>query len=187
MYRPKAHYYRIIHFLSWLATQSHPYEEIVERLKENNERIDGPMFERLIRHYKEAILSGLSHQDASRKASRLTLCVIQKFAKAGVFPQIRLPKRINGTEFLAPRQPRPSLAEAKKRNTHTKNISQLIDATSDRFNVKFDLGEDTIAFAENLEKEINQREDLPKNLPQAICILCDERLTALRVSASDKF
>ena len=182
---PKAYYHRIIHFLLWLANESHLYGEIVEGLK-NNKHIDGTKFERAIFYYKEAIQFDLSKKDNSRKSSKFELVVLQKFADAGVFPQIRIPgkKRKNVPRAI---RPRPSLAEAKRRHEDTKNIAQLMDTTSAHFNVKLDMGEDTIAFAENLAREINQREDLPKDLSQAVCVMCDERLTALRVSASKTF
>ena len=182
---PEAQYRRIIHFLLWLAKESHLHGEIVERLK-NNKHIDGTMFERAIFYYKEAILFDLSKNDISWKSSRFELVVLQKFADAGVFPQIRIPGKKRGNVPRAIR-PRSSLAEAKTKSDDLKNIAQLMDTTSAHFNVKFDMGEDTIDFAENLEREINQREDLPKDLSQAVCVLCDERLTALRVSASKIF
>ena len=71
--------------------------------------------------------------------------------------------------------------EAKLKEPDTKNIAQLIKSTATYFDIVFDRGKDTIEFAENLAREIHQREDLPKDISQAVCVLCEERLTALRV------
>ena len=90
------------------------------------------MFERAIFYYREAILFSLSKNDISRKSSKFTLVVLQKFADAGVFPQIRIPgkKRENVPRAI---RPRSSLAEAKTKSDDLKNIAQLMDTTSPDF------------------------------------------------------
>ena len=153
----------------------------------NNKHIDQAEFERAIYQYKDAPLSRAEVDSARRGRFRPYLQVIQKFADAGIFPQIRfhISKKRKGKSRHS--RPRPSLVEAKQIEPDTKNIAQLIKSTATYFNIEFDRGKDTIEFGENLAREIHQREDLPKDISQAVCVLCEERLTALRISASKIF
>ena len=51
-------------------------------------------------------------------------------------------------------------------------------------NIEFPAGRDAIAFAETLAMERSRRNDLPGSLPEAIRIVCEERLVELRRAAS---
>lgn len=182
----KPYYQRIIHFLLWLANDPQLYGELAADLG-NNTHIDQAKFELAIHQYKDAPLSRAEVDSARRGRFGPDLQVIQKFADAGIFPQIRfhISKKRKGKSRHS--RPRPSLVEAKQIEPDTKNIAQLIKSTATYFDIEFDRGKDTIEFAENLAREIHQREDLPKDISQAVCVLCEERLTALRISASKIF
>ena len=186
MESPKPYYQRIIHFLLWLVNAPQLYGELAADLG-NNKHIDQAEFERAIYQYKDAPLSRAEVDSARRGRFRPELQVVQKFADAGIFPQIRIhiSKKRKGNSRHS--RPRPSLVEAKQIEPDTKNIAQLIKSTATYFNIEFDRGKDTIEFGENLAREIHQREDLPKDISQAVCVLCEERLTALRISASKIF
>ena len=186
MESPKPYYQQIIHFLLWLAKDRQMYGKLAADLG-NNTHIDQAKFELAIYQYKDAPLSRAEVDSARRGRFRPYLQVIQKFADAGIFPQIRfhISKKRKGKSRHS--RPRPSLVEAKQIDPDTKNIAQLIKSTATYFDIEFDRGKDTIEFAENLAREIHQREDLPKDISQAVCVLCEERLTALRVSASKIF
>ena len=79
------------------------------------------------------------------------------------------------------------MIEAKLNEPVTSDIVQLTERAATYFDIEFDTGTDTIEFAENLAREIHQREGLPTDLSQAVCVICEERLKALRVSASTIF
>ena len=182
---PKLNYYQIIHFLLWLSKESQLYGEIVAGLK-NNKHIDEAKFERAVLQYRQAVISRVRRMGKMQCTAQSKFSMIQKFAGAGVFPQFRLTRTKWKGRFENSR-PRPSLVEATQRGEETKDIAQQLQSTAAYFDVNFDAGKDTMAFAENLAREIHQREDLPKDLSQAICVICEERLTALRVAASKIF
>ena len=183
---PKSYYQRIIHFLLWIANDPQLYGDLAAGLG-NKTHIDQAKFELAILQYKEALLSRAEIDSARRGRVSLRLEFIMKFADAGVFPQIRIKVSKKRREKAKHSRPRPSLLEAKLKEPDTKNIAQLIKRTATYFDIVFDRGKDTIEFAENLAREIHQREDLPKDISQAVCVLCEERLTALRVCASKIF
>ena len=182
---PQAYYRRIVDFFVWLAEGPHLYGELVADLRDNK-RIDEAKFELAIFEYKETIQSRARRGSQSLKSSNLALNIIQKFADAGIFPRVRFHRTKRRSKSVLGSS-RPSLVEAKHIAIDTKNITHLVNKAVDHFDIKFDIGKDAIAFAENLAVEMERREDLPKNLPQAVCVICEERLTALRISASNIF
>ena len=82
------------------------------------------------------------------------------------------------------RNPRPSLAEAPNVDVKAKKILETTKAASKYRDIVIDTGKDAIAFSQTLAIERNRRTDLPESLPEAIRILCDERLVELRKAAS---
>ena len=183
---PKPYYQRIIHFLRWLAKDRQMYGDLAADLG-NNKYIDQAEFERAIHQYKEALLSRAEIDSARRGRFKPRLEVIYKFAGAGIFPKIRFLLRKKRKGKSKHSRPRPSLVEAKLKEPVTKDIAQLIKSAVTYFDDGFDRGKDTREFAENLAREIHQRRDLPKDISQAVCVLCEERLTALRICASKIF
>ena len=182
---PKASYSRIIDFLLWLANGS--YGKLAADLG-NKKQIDKVTFELAVTEYRESLLSRAAIDSASRRWNRPHIAVIQKFADAGIFPQIRI-RSLNKGRNKSTRhsRPRPSLVEAKLTEPVTSNIVQLTERAATHFDIEFNTGTDTIEFEENLAREIHQREGLPTDLSQAVCVICEERLKALRVSASAIF
>ena len=186
MASPKAYYQRIVHFLLWLANDPQLNEKLAADLG-SNKRIDQAQFELAINQYREDLLSRAEIDSARRGRFIPHLEVIQKFADAGIFPQIRFRMRKKGRGKSRHSRPKPSLVEAKLKEPVTKDIVQLTKRAATYFDIEFDAGSDTIEFAENLAREIRQREDLPTDLSQAVCVICEERLKALRISASKIF
>ena len=186
MASPKAYYRRIVHFLLWLANDPQLNGKLAADLG-SNKRIDQAQFELAINQYREDLLSRAEIDSARRGRFIPHLEVIQKFADAGIFPQIRIRMRNKGRRKSRHSRPRPSLVEAKLNEPVAKDIVQLTERAATYFDIEFDNGTDTIEFAENLAREIHQREGLPTDLSQAVCVICEERLEALRVSASTIF
>ena len=65
-----------------------------------------------------------------------------------------------------------------------KKILEATETASKYRDIAIDSGNDAIAFAQTLAIERAKRTDLPESLPQAIRMLCDERLVELRKAAS---
>ena len=132
MESPKPYYQRIIHFLSWLAKDPQLYGELAADLG-NNTHIDQAKFELAIHQYKEALLYRAEIDSARRGRFHPQLEAIQKFADAGIFPQIRfqISKKRKGKSRHS--RPRLSLVEAKLKEPVTKDIAQLIKSTATYF------------------------------------------------------
>lgn len=183
----KYDYYRINHFLLWLAKHD-GYSEVVEMFKAGE--VPGrDIFERATLEYKQDLLAGFdeSRGEADSRRKKLRLAVIRKFSAAKLFPpHISLPnRRRRQRSAVNDRNPRPSLVEAiEKDSAAILNIT--LEAAHYR-DIEFDSNKDTIAFANTLAAERARRDDLPQDLVEAITFLCDERLTELRRQATKVF
>ena len=176
---PKSHYHRIRHFLRWLANWRSG--DIAERFG-RGEKVDWAEFERAVLRYKEVVTYGDDDGQAHRRPLGPALSVIEKFGDAGLFPRVRIPQAAKQRNRRTS-TPRPSLVEARALDTDTTEILR----TAQYRDIEFSAGRDAIAFAESLAIERARRDDLPSALPEAIRVLCEERLVELRRAASHVF
>ena len=75
----------------------------------------------------------------------------------------------------------------RKRLSSMRMPGKILEAAGQASNYReLDLGagKDAIAFAQTLALERIRRSDLPESLPEAIRILCDERLVEVRKTAA---
>ena len=82
------------------------------------------------------------------------------------------------------KNPRPSLAEAPLVDADARKILKAAEEASKYRDLDLGAEKDAIAFAQTLAVERARRTDLPESLPEAILIICDERLVELRKAAS---
>ena len=168
---------RLIHFLAWLAMLP---ESTVARRMRDGEPVDRREFLRLaLLYYQEAAYD-------ARTVANFGIRIIEKLGEAGLFPRVQFPKTINRRRQQV-RNPRPSLVEAPVVDADARKILEAAEAASMYRNLALDMGKDAIAFARTLAIERARRPDLPESLPEAIRILADERLVALRMAASAIF
>ena len=179
---PRAYYQRIKHFLLWLAEGA--TAGIAERLK-MGKAIERPEFERAALWYQQEVMYGKSVTPGKKSRKHPALTVIERFGEVGMFPRVRFPRtrrmRKNRT-----RTPRPSLAEARDVGNEAE-ILELAKEEAQYRGIDIDQGGDVLAFVETLARERAIRDDLPFELPEAIRILCEERLVELRRAASTVF
>ena len=172
---------RLIHFLAWLATLP---ESTVARRMRDGESVDQREFVRLALLYLQEATYGESSD--GRPLFNSGIRIIEKLGEAGVFPRVRLPKTFNPRRQRVA-NPRPSLVEAPVVDSDARKILEAAEAASMYRDLALDTGKDAMAFARTLVIERAKRPDLPESLPEAIRILADERLVALRMAASAIF
>lgn len=178
---PKSHYHRIRHFLGWLAKR--PSGEIAARLG-RGDVVERAEFERATLLYKAELASERADGRGERRRGHPLLSIIEKFGEAGLFPHVRFPRAPRGRHRRA-NTPRPSLVEAPAADADA-DAKEILQTARYR-DIEFSAGQDAIAFAETLAIERDAREDLPSALPDAIRVLCEERLVELRRAASRVF
>ena len=176
---PKSPYHRIKHFLGWLVNR--PSGDIAERFR-RRQRVERTEFERAVLLYKSELTYGGAGGGPHKRPIHPALSIIEKFGEAGLFPRVRIP-RATRDKRRRTSTPRPSLVEARALESDTKEILQ----TAQYRDIEFSAGRDAIAFTETLAIERSRRDDLPGSLPEAIRILCEERLVELRRAASRVF
>ena len=176
---PKAHYHRMRHFLGWLANR--PSGDITERLR-RGEAVGRGEFERAALLYKAELTDEMAKGRGDRRRAHPLLSIIERSGEAGLFPRVRFPKAPRGRQRQAG-TPRPSLVEARSLDTETSEVLQ-----SARYrDIELGAGRDAIAFDKTLARERAARDDLPSALPEAIRVLCEERLVELRRTGSRVF
>ena len=176
---PKSHYYRMRHFLRWLAERRSG--DIAERFG-RNEKVERGEFEGAVLRYKAELTYEGANGRSDRRRGHPLLSIIERFGEAGLFPRVRFPKTPREKHRRASTA-RPSLVEARALDAETREVLQ----TAQYRDIQFSAGRDAIAFAETLAIERAARDDLPSALPEAIRVLCEERLVELRRTASRVF
>ena len=168
----------LMHFLTWLAAL--PETTMAQQMR-HGQHVDPREFVRVALLYKqetrhERIKSG-------KEAGNRGFAIIEKLGQAGLFPAVHVNRSVDRRNHRM-KNPRPSLAEATNIEAEAKKILDATETASKYRDIIIDAGKDAIAFAQTLAIERARRTDLPESLPDAIRILCDERLVELRKAAS---
>ena len=179
---PKAYFLRIKDFLLWLAEG--PSQGIARRLTKG-ETIERAEFERVALTYQQEVMYGKTPTPGTKRRTHPALAVIERFGEVGVFPRVRFPRTRTIRDGRTAR-PRASLAEAPLSDASGK-ISKLAMEEAQYRGIELDQGSDTRAFVETLARESADRDDLPPELPEAVRVLCEERLIEIRRAASEVF
>ena len=169
---------RLVDFLTWLAAL--PESTIARRMRDGRP-VGRREFVRVALLYQQEVNYG-----ENRKASSSGFAIIEKLGEAGLVPRVHFPKTVDRRRRHV-RNPRPSLVEAPVVGADARKILEAADAASNYRDLSLGAGKDAIAFAQTLAIERARRTDLPESLPEAIRILCDERLVELRKAASAIF
>ena len=169
---------RLMHFLTWLAAL--PETTMAQQMRDG-QYVDPQEFVRVALLYQQETTYGAPRTDKRRGSAGFA--IIEKLGEAGLFPCVRFPRSVDRRRHRI-RNPRPSLAEAPNIDADAKKILAATDAASQYRDIVIDTGKDAIAFSQTLAIERARRTDLPESLPEAIRILCDERLVELRKAAS---
>ena len=167
-----------MHFLTWLAAL--PETAMAQQMRDGQD-VDPREFVRVALLYQQETTYDEIKTGKSRDGTRFA--IIEKLSRAGLFPYVQFTRSVNRRRHWM-RNPRPSLAEATNIDAEAKKILEATETTSKYRDIVIDAGKDAIAFAQTLAIERARRTDLPESLPEAIRILCDERLVELRKAAS---
>ena len=168
----------VMHFLRWLAAM--PETTMAQQMRDG-QHVDPKEFVRVALLYQQE--RNYEETKAGKKRGNPGFAIIEKLSRAGLFPYVQFTRSVNRRRHRM-RNPRPSLAEATNIDAEAKKILEATEATSRYRDIVIDAGKDAIAFSQTLAIERARRTDLPESLPEAIRILCDERLVALRKAAS---
>ena len=169
---------RLVHFLTWLAALS---ETTMARQMRDRQPVDPREFTRVALLYQQEIT-----YDAPRTSKRIGSTgfgIIERLGEASLFPCVRFPRMVD-RRWRRMKNPRPSLAEAPNVDADAKQILEATETASKYRDIVIDAGKDAIAFSQTLAIERARRADLPESLPEAIRVLCEERLVELRKAAS---
>ena len=178
---PQAVQPRVVDFLTWLATL--PESSVAWRMRDG-QPVDRREFCRLALLYQQQVAYGESTQ--SRPVTSSRFAIIEKLGEAGLFPRVQFSRSVDRRKHRV-KNARPSLAEAPVVDPDARRILEAAEAGSKYRDVDLGADKDAIAFAQTLAVERAGRTDLPESLPEAIRILCDERLVELRKAASAIF
>ena len=169
---------RLVHFLTWLAALP---ESTVARRMRDGQSVDQREFVRVAFLYQQEVVFGETREGGNVPDWRFA--IVEKVAEAGLFPRVQFPRSVDRRRQRV-RNARPSLAEAPVVDADARKILEAAEAGSRYRNLDLGAEKDAIAFAQTLALERARRTDLPESLPEAIRILCDERLVELRKAAS---
>lgn len=179
---PKGSYQRVRHFLGWLADHSPAKSDVMPALRANLSPPTAP-FERMLLAYREELMNAPNR--GTRRSAHPQLAIIERMGQVGVFPEISIGRRRRDGRS-SPRivDARPTLAEARALDKGALAVvEQLVTEQSSHLPP----GKDTVAFIETLGLERQRRGDLPEALPDAIRVICEERLDVIREAASAVF
>ena len=169
---------RAMHFLRWLAALR---ETRMAQQMRDGQDVDPREFVRVALLYQQK--TTYDEVGMRKKTVNPGFAIIEKLGEAGLFPRVHFTRSVNRRRHRM-RNPRPSLAEAPNIDADAKKILEATKAASKYRDIVIDAGKDAIAFSQTLAVERARRTDLPESLPEAIRILCDERLVELRKAAS---
>ena len=175
---PRKEHWRLVDFLTWLAALP---ESTVARRMRDGQPVDQREFLRVALLYHQEVAYGEIRD--GRRATSSRFAIIEKLGAAGLFPRVHFPRSVDrGRQRV--KNARPSLAEAPVVDADARKILEAAEEASKYRDLTLGAGKDAIAFAQTLAIERARRTDLPESLPEAIRILCDERLVELRKAAS---
>ena len=169
---------RLVHFLTWLAVST---ESTLAQRMRDGQPVDEREFVRVALLYQQHVMYGENGKGTQGGGSGLT--IIESVGEAGLFPRVHFPKSLDRRRHHV-KNARPSLAEAPALDADGRKILEATEMASKYRDLDLGVGNDAIAFAQTLAVERARRTDLPESLPEAIRILCDERLVELRKAAS---
>ena len=169
---------RVMHFFIWLAAL--PETTMAQQMRDG-QHVDPREFVRVALLYQQE--SNYEAAKAGKKRGSPGFGIIEKLGEAGLFPRVHFTRSVDRRRHRM-RNPRPSLAEAPNIDADARKILDATETASKYRDIVIDAGKDAIAFAQTLAIERARRTDLPESLPEAIRILCDERLVELRKAAS---
>ena len=172
---------RLVDFLTWLAALP---ESTVARRMRDGQPVDRREFVRVALLYQQEVAYGEIRE--GRKVTSSGFAIIEKFGEAELFPRVHFPRTVDRRRQRV-KNARPSLAEAPVFDADARKILEAAEAAAKYRDLTLGAGKDAIAFAQTLAIERARRADLPESLPEAIRILCDERLVELRKAASAIF
>ena len=175
---PSSEHPRLVDFLTWLAALP---DSAIARWLRDGQPVDRREFVRVALLYQQEVTYGEISE--ARQAISSRFAIIEKFGEAGLFPRVHFPRTVDRRRRRV-KIPRPSLAEAPVVDADARKILEAAEAASKYRGLSLDAGKDAIAFAQTLAIERARRTDLPESLPEAIRILCDERLVEIRKAAS---
>ena len=177
---PRKEHGRLVDFLTWLAALQ---ESTVARRMRDGQSVDRREFVRVALLYQQEVAYGEIRE--GRKVAS-SFAIIEKFGEAELFPRVHFPRTVDRRRQRV-KNARPSLAEAPVFDADARKILEAAEAAAKYRDLTLGAGKDAIAFAQTLAIERARRADLPESLPEAIRILCDERLVELRKAASAIF
>lgn len=175
---PKSYYLCLLNYFIWLLTQQ-KFSTVIDSYK-SGEIIDSIIFSRTLLEYRQFCQGDKNY----KKYKKFRLEIFTRLSNINLFPSITIKIRKNRSSFNAMKKlasPVPSIAEAEYTDNH--QITNIIKSLGD----VFDNNRDTIAFVNTLSYERSQRDDLNGNIVDSIITICDERLTEIRVQASQIF
>ena len=175
---PWSQHRRLVDFLTWLAVSP---ESTVARRMRDGQPVDRREFVRVALLYQQHVVYGESGKGTQVAGSRFA--IIERFGEAGLFPRVHFPKSVDRRRHQV-KNARPSLAEAPVLDADARKILEAAEEASKYRDLDLGVGNDAIAFVQTLAVERARRTDLPESLPEAIRILCDERLVELRKAGS---
>ena len=175
---PVQQYGSLVDFLTWLAEL--PEFTVAQRMRDG-QPVERREFVRAALLYQQEV--AYDERQEGMRAPSVRFSIIKRFGEAGVFPRVHFPVNVNRRRQRV-RNARPSLAEAPVFGADARKILEAAEAASKYRDLALGAGKDAIAFAQTLALERARRTDLPESLPEAIRILCDERLVELRKAAS---
>lgn len=182
---PTIAFYSLLAFLRWISDHTQQYLSVVSSMSAVVP-IDKDAFEQMVMDYRaECITSALESADSGAKRRvKVQFAVIKSLGDWDVFPAVA--HLLKKTKLRAGKDVshRPSLAEATVAQRAV--ISILVDSARSR-GLLMDRGRDAQTFSESVLWEKRNREDLPSDLSEAILVICEERLHAVRYSASEAF
>ena len=183
MAAPKQGYARARHFLKWLAGHSRVDPAVVKALRAN-ELPNKADFEYAALMYREELFDTRELQGGGPRLHP-RFSIIERLGELGIFPRVTFGRRKRGSRSATyESSPRPTLAEAE---VIDENVLALATDCASATGVELPPGRDTVAFVNCLAIERSRRSDLPDSLPEAIRVICEERLDALRRAMSEIF
>lgn len=180
--RPSASFLRVRHFLRWLADHSPAKPDVMRALRANQLPPKAP-FERMVLAYREELMNEPNWRN--RRLPNPAFSIIEKMGQVGIFSEVAIPHRWRfGRGSRGAANARLTLAEARVLDKSAlAAVEQLLTEQAK----ELPPGEDTAAFIHTLGLERQRRTDLPEALPDAIRVICEERLDVIREAASAVF